>query len=377
MKRRLSGLLVVAVLTSACVGAPAVGTRQPTVEVAPPTPAYVTAVSGSTPQSTVEVAAPSPEPPAADAELRTLQSLRRLDDFPLYEMHYYGDYGFDGFLEEGLEVDTQAALHLHGVLDAWACTCFAALSDEGDMIFGRNFDWHLHPALFLFTDPPDAYASASMVDISYLGYGKEEPSGAERRALLDAPYLPFDGLNECGLAVGIMAVPYADGGDDPAKVTIGSLHAVRLMLDYASDVDEAIRLLRSYNIDFEDGPPVHYLVADSSGKSAVLEFLDGELSVVRNTQSWQVATNFLISGTTPAERGSLCPRYRMAHQTLEQAAGSISPTEAMALLEDVSQSGDFPTIWSVVYNLTAGDIEVVVGREYRQTYQFGLETRHQ
>ena len=37
---------------------------------------------------------------------------------------------------------------------------------------GRNFDWGLHSALVLFTDPPvpGAYASVSMVDISYLGY---------------------------------------------------------------------------------------------------------------------------------------------------------------------------------------------------------------
>ena len=37
------------------------------------------------------------------------------------------------------------------------------------MLLGRNFDWYEHPALILFTDPPDGYASVSMVDISYLG----------------------------------------------------------------------------------------------------------------------------------------------------------------------------------------------------------------
>jgi hypothetical protein len=66
-----------------------------------------------------------------------------------------------------------------------------------------------------------------MVDISYLGYGVEEPSGAEREGLLDAPYFPFDGLNEHGLAIGIMAVSDADGGEDPDKVTIGSRQGKR------------------------------------------------------------------------------------------------------------------------------------------------------
>ncbi len=216
-----------------------------------------------------------------------------------------------------------------------------------------------------------------MVDISYLGYDEDEPSWADRGALLDAPYFPFDGMNEYGLAVGIMAVPYADGADDPHKVTIGSVHAVRLMLDYAKDVDEAISLLQNYNVEFAGGPPLHYLISDLSGNSAVIEFTGGEVSVIRNSEPWQVAANFVISGTLPEDRGSLCWRYQTAYETLEQANGNISPKEAMTLLEDVSQSGDFPTIWSIVYNTTTGDIQVVVGREYHRVNQFKLEMRYE
>ena len=128
-------------------------------------------------------------------------------------MRYYGDYDFRSLLQEGTEIDDRAQSYPQGIAEGWACTCFAALNGEGDLIFGRNFDWYLHPALILFTDPPGAYASVSMVDISYLGYDKEEPPWTDRKALLDTPYFPFDGLNEYGLAVGIMAVPYADGGE--------------------------------------------------------------------------------------------------------------------------------------------------------------------
>jgi len=356
MKKSLFALLIVALLISACGGG---------------------VPYKSTPQSTVvQTPATSEESAAADRS-RTLASLRKVDDFPLYEMHYYGDYDFGSFLQEGLETDAQTQSQPVGLLEEWACTCFAALDEEGDLVFGRNFDWHLHPALLLFTNPPSAYASVSMVDISYLGFDEGEPSPADPRALLDAPYFPFDGMNEHGLAVGIMAVPSADGGDDPDKVTIGSLHAVRLVLDYARDVDEAISLLQNYNIEFEGGPPVHYLISDSSGNSAVVEFIDGKPSVIRNSEPWNVATNFVICGTAPEERVSLCRRYRTAYETLEAAKGNISSEEAMALLEDVSQSGDFPTIWSIVYNLTSGDIQVVVGREYDRVHQFKLDMRHE
>lgn len=38
-------------------------------------------------------------------ELRILFSLEKLDDYGAYQMTYYGDYGFDEFLEVGASSD--------------------------------------------------------------------------------------------------------------------------------------------------------------------------------------------------------------------------------------------------------------------------------
>lgn len=309
-----------------------------------------------------------------DAELKTLATLKKIDDFPLYEMHYYGDYGFDSFLQAGIQIDNRTQSYFQEIDAGWACTCFAALNEKGNLVFGRNFDWYRHPALILFTNPPEGYASVSMVDISYLGFDNEEPSQIERRRLLDTPYWPFDGMNEYGLAVGLMAVPYADSGQDPKKVTIGSLHVVRLLLDYAKNVGEALSLIQNYNIEFQGGPPLHYLVSDSSGNSVVIEFVEGEMRVIRNNERWQVATNFVISDVRPEGRKARCNRYRKAHETLEQEDGNISQKEAMTLLGDVSQAS---TLWSAVYNITTGDIQVVMGKKYSEVREFTLEIQHE
>ncbi len=307
-----------------------------------------------------------------EEQQQTLASLKKIDDFPLYEMHYYGDYGFDTFLQQGMQTRGQSQLLLQGSTQEWACTCFAALNSGGELIFGRNFDWMLHPALLLFTDPPNGYASISMVDISYLGYDRDDASWADHTQLLSAPYLPFDGLNERGLAVGLMAVPTADGGEDPQKVTIGTLHVVRVLLDYAKDIEEVLALLQGYNVDFQGGPPVHYLVADATGNSVVIEYIKGEMKVVRNTDPWQVSTNFIISESNPESRKYRCKRYATAESTLKQENGHISPVEAMTLLKNVSGSGSHPTIWSTVYNMTTGSIQVVMGKEYEKVYEFNL-----
>jgi hypothetical protein len=300
---------------------------------------------------------------------RSLATLRKVDDYPLYVMHRYGDYEFDEYLQVGLQANAGRPTAGRGRAGQWACSCFSTLNEDGQAIFGRNFDWYNRPTLLLFAHPPDGYASASMVDISYLGLDTSEPSWSDRIQLLSAPYLPFDGMNEAGLAVGMMAVPSAQPGYDSQKVTIDSLAAIRLLLDNAGSVDEAISLLQAYNIAWGGGPPLHYLVADASGDSAVVEFVGGELKVLRSKDPWQVSTNFVISGKDPDGAKSLCWRYRKAYEALERAAGSISRWEAMDLLEKVSQD---LTIWSVVYDMTGGDISAVMGRDFDRVHEFEL-----
>jgi hypothetical protein len=303
--------------------------------------------------------------------LRTLASFRKVDDFPLYSMRYYGRYDLGRYLQAvGQASETQSREQAGSA--GWACTCFAALSDEGDPLFGRNFDWTTQSALLLFTDPPDGYASVTIVDTTYFGLGKEEPSWAGRIDLLATPYMPFDGMNEHGLAVGMMAVPHAEPSRAPQQTTITSLHVIRLMLDYARDVDEAISLLGDYNVDFMGGPPVHYLIADSSGDSAVIEFVGGQMHVIRDEQPWQVATNFLITEADAEDVGSSCWRYQAADEALQEAQGHVSPEDAMTLLRKVSQSS---TRWSAVYDLTSGDIQVAMGRKYTEVNAFHLELK--
>lgn len=303
--------------------------------------------------------------------LRSIASLHRVDDLPLYVMHIYGDYRFGSFLSHGTRED-RALAYAPAAFRSWACSVFSTMGTGSEFVMGRNFDWHNHQALLLFTDPPDGYASASMVDLSYLQFPEDGAKWGDRKRLLDAPYWPFDGLNEQGLAVGMMAVPHARDQNDPFRTTIGSLHAIRLMLDYAATVKQAIELLGQHNVDFGDGPPVHYLVADASGISAVIEYVDGEMVVQYSDQLWQVATNFVIHDVSPKGADAPCWRYSHLYQALEQTNGQITASHAMALLSDVSQPN---TMWSVVYDMTNRDISVVMDRQYDQLRTFSLQAQ--
>ena len=313
----------------------------------------------------------------SEGEIAALNSLEQVDDYPLYTMRYYGEYE----LQSVSMIDNRAIWeNLQPNLPtmrqpAWACSLFAALGEDEDMQFGRNFDWDYSPALLLFTQPKDGYASVSMVDITYLGFGDARAHGLtelplkERGALLDAPYLPFDGMNEHGLAVGMAAVPSGEMKSNPSKETIGSLMVIRNMLDYAWNVDEAIAILGSYNIDFEGGPAIHYLIADPSGRAALVEFYQGEMIVIPNNEPWHQATNFLRAGAGETPEGR-CWRYDKISEQLSASNGKLTPQEAMDLLADVSQE---ETQWSIVYGISENGVNVVMGGDYGEalTYQLG------
>ncbi len=127
--------------------------------------------------------------------------------------------------------------------------------------------------------------------------------------------------------------------------------------------------MRQYNIDWGGGPPLHYLIADRSGQSALVEFYQGKIHIVSSDKPWHLATNFLVSSVGDSTAGQ-CPRDDRIDQQLSTSAGSIDAAEAMQLLRDVSQAN---TQWSIVYSLSTGEISVTMGQEYSRMPTFHLD----
>ena len=302
--------------------------------------------------------------------IRTILSLKKLDDYPLYSATYHGGYGFDFFLERGYE-NSPTWLFSPPCNGQGGCSAFSSLGDKHNSILGRNFDWHNRPSLLLYTNPPDGYASVSMVDITDYGFSTEEEPGIhEKVALLFTPLSPFDGMNEMGVAIGFMAVENASYEGNPEKKTIGSLSVIRKVLDYAGSVEEALELMDDHNITFACGSPLHYLLADREGNSAVVEYVAGEMRVLRSKGPWQAATNFVISETSADSALVICDRYSHLCKTLNGSGGVLGMGGVMSLLKDVSHE---ITMWSVAYGLSTGEIQVAVGCQYDKIHSFRLD----
>ena len=312
-------------------------------------------------------------------ELRTLFSLEKIDEYGAYQMTYYGDYGFDEFLEVGASSDKDIekfvtkrllkGMPINLGVTGDGCTAFVTKNEKGEILYGRNFDFLYAPSLQLYTEPQNGYKSVSTVNLSFAGYSEDYlPDGSlfDKFLTLAAPFLPFDGMNEKGVAIALLAVPEAEPPYDSNKITLNTTTAIRLVLDHASTVEEAVELLRNYNIYFSGGIECHYLIADASGHSVIVEFYDGELQIVEAETDYQIATNFIAyDGLNIGEGFTEFERYDMVEKELSDNNGILNENDVISLLAKVGvQDGEVDKLqWSVIYNLTTGDVRLFIHRD--------------
>jgi hypothetical protein len=119
--------------------------------------------------------------------------------------------------------------------------------------------------------------------------------------------------------------------------------------------------------------PLHYLIADRSGRAVLVEFYD-DMVVIPNTSPWQLATNHLRV-KVPSGAPSGCWRYDRIEQRLTAEGGDLTSQQAIDLLQSVSQDGDYATQWSIVYGIDSGLIQIIMGQEFYKviSFQFDLD----
>ena len=303
---------------------------------------------------------------------KSLASIKKVDDYGMFQMTYYGDYAFDDFLKVGAkdqdELEAFCVKYLFKDIPAEisakindvgaGCTCFTARNAAGEVIFGRNYDFSVYSAPLQFiTRPSNGYASVSTCSLLYMGYNKDNlPSGLNTNSLatLAAPYISADGMNEKGVAVAILSVADAKPSFCESKVTLNTTASIRLVLDKAASVDEAIELLKQYNIYFSFDIYCHFMIADASGHSVLVEYWDNDLKVTETP----IASNFIAYNDVKISQGNAIERYHKVKDVLESNTGILSKQQTIDLLLEVgalygqsSVSGE-GLQWSAIYNLS-------------------------
>ncbi len=368
-------------------------------------------------------------------ELGTLLSIEMLresngehQDGAVYAMQVKGGFYLDEFVEQGgVKSDdeliafvtgniTRGLLNIGISAPEIGCSSSTAATKEGDALFARNYDLSKTNTMLVFTEGGEGrHATISTVDLKFLGIDVDRglESLMDRITCLAAPYAPLDGVNDAGVSCGIYmtyqggeATVATDQNTDKPDFTSTTL--LRLILDYAGSVEEAVEIASSYDLHDSAQTSYHYMVADSTGRSAVLEWTAGTdatdndgaartLKVVYNdddsrigpreaASDWQVVTNFVLQpgyyDGCPEEDKKGADRYDRLYEELGKTNGVVADeAAAMSILASVGRRGwdnddkNSLTVHSAVYNLTDKSLLWVSNENYGDesaTFTFSL-----
>ena len=355
-----------------------------------------------------------------DAEkVAMLRSMKDVDGSGrLYEINYTADYKLDAVLQSGCTETTQLFNYVAYLLydslpskraqvsfDA-GCSAFAAPDREsGNFLMGRNYDfchatadgkgYKSIAAIMVHTAPEGGKKSISMVDGMQLGYGQGFYTDGESdlSLLMGLPYAALDGINEDGFAIGVLALKENQTKqNDENKPRIGTTTAIRMLLDRASTVKEALAMLAGYNMDMQGSgrSNYHYFMADATGDYAIVEYtlakgdtIPTVMETLTGNDTLRCVTNFYVSPTMVGTNdgwGSLHgkKRYWTLRDSLARNNYCLDSEQAMSLLHAVSQPVDLTNItsqtqWSCLYNLSEKTLRLAILREYGKTYNFKVE----
>ena len=382
-KKILSTLITLSIFALSACGESVNTTIQTTTGQIPATSFISTA-------STTSTTSPLVTTQATSATQNTSADFKNMDNSTfrgLYYLDYKEDYKFDNFIERGGASSTvelvqyaytafpEIELNLSSL--GYGCSSFCAQSTDGNVIFGRNFDMSSESSssyLIVHTAPENGYESYSTVNLSFLGVSvPEEPKDGSSPLLL-APYVPLDGINSAGLAICVLQLNFPEIHESGSGVNMTSTTIIRNVLDNAATVEEAIEIFRSCNIH-TDGYAYHYMIGDAGGKSAVIEFVNNEMTVVYKTGEIQVCANTYVTEEgiefyKDANSADSLNRMNAIESSVRGNGFNLTEKNAFLALSSASVNN---TRWSIVYNLTEKTLSYTINRNFNKTFSFSFE----
>jgi len=232
----------------------------------------------------------------------------------------------------------------------FACTIFYVVDDNGHVLVGRNFDDAGSGGRIWFVPANDENNGIAIL----------ERMGVD---------MPYEGINDKGLFIGIAAVPDTRTPFSIFKPIRKSLEMVRIVLERAQTVDEALEVFSDYSIAFGTFlgfPVVHYMIVDKDGNAAIVEYVDNEIVIIKDPVKSQIMTNHFISHPKLGVKSeALFERFYIVKENI----GNIRTIkDVQNLLRAASQN---TTIWSNVYDLS--NQEIYVSYKNSQTVVLSLK----
>lgn len=316
-------------------------------------------------------------------KIANAMSVKKLQE-RLYYIDIKGDCGFENYLSlGGAESEAELAQYIISYLSGgfyepevegealdFGCSTLTVESSADEILMGRNFDWEgtEGSAMIIHSTPDDGYESYSTTWLDFLGFGEKWlPEGFVNQYMsLATFYTPLDGINEKGLCVAdLVAGDKAHTNQDTTKTDLTTTTAIRLLLNEAATVEEAVQLLSEYDMNSSINTSHHLAISDATGRSVVVEYVDNEMIV---TDTPAVTNHYLSQGE---KHGVGNEESHNRFDKLIDMSSDIFDSEDMA---DCMESVSYPmeTQWSIVYNLDSRSLDFYWQRDFSKPLNFSI-----
>jgi penicillin V acylase-like amidase (Ntn superfamily) len=240
---------------------------------------------------------------------------------------------------------------------ALSCTTVCLL-DKEKVVVAYNYDFHPPEGLVLVNKrgtrkisslrTQGAVWAATYGSVTFNQFGRD----------------PMTGINEKGLMVSQMWLDETRYPPADPRPVIGILEWIQYNLDRHASVGEVLADAETVRPTSRQAP-IHYLVADATGDTAALEFLDGKLVVHRGAaMPVRALANSTYADSVAAferakSKGEVPPSVssldRFVRAAMLAGQGNVDPiARGFEILASVAQP--YFTRWSIVYNLSAGEV---------------------
>lgn len=349
---------------------------------------------------------------AGASEMAALTTFKRVSDHPYYTMSYDN---FDYTAMVNAEPKDNNAVIKHFKKKFFKSLAGAVPGENkneyttrGSVAFysrtfvysymkGRIYNSYDEPIMMVISKPQNGYKSWNIIDMADVGIQSgtnvDQWIGNAFQTVA-ANYCTSEGVNQEGLSVSLISCPVADC-TDTAQINVTPFMAVRLMLDRATTVDSAVEVLSGYDVDFSSGA-YHFFVSDNEGKSAVIEYISGQMAVkyMETGANYQVCSNRMESPKLAAATKDYNDAYdeialydyfdKALSEQLAGGAPGMSQDYAQSLLAgqstDMAESDEehygttlYGTQYTVFYDLQKMKMQIVVENDTRaQSYTYDL-----
>lgn len=286
-------------------------------------------------------------------------------------------------VKEALGITNDKAINF----ELFGCTAFSAKSSEKNVYMGRNYDYATNTSCVLVRCSPhqttmhvEKYKSIACAALSSLNMEKIDDENDNNLRLL--PFVCLDGINEKGVSIAILVAGNKNEMyptyQDADKSNIFTTLAVRLVLDCAATTQEAVELLKSFNMFANGCKDYHFFISDMTGDSRIIEFdyRDHERSF--SAIKVNIATNFYFcdeNGIKDEEPytyfGHGHNRYIAVQRVIDNLSSSNIETTLWSALKRSSQEyieGDptSNTQWSILFNNMNQSAEIAIHRHFEE-----------